>query len=94
MKAYRTDQHFACVLEGPPMFLVQESAMLYCGCCCHVGLRLDKMMPATAAVPCSKEHVGLIQHFNLLLKESFTETQDKPLIEVLLPLLDQAQTYA
>lgn len=86
---------------GTPLMLIDKSAYLRCGCTVHAGLRLDKEDPATGdyeaatgAVPCSSEHHGLVDHFNLLLRESLVDPQpDVLLIDVVAELLGQAEEH-
>jgi hypothetical protein len=83
------------ILNPPnPMLGVVERAYLECGCSVFVGKRLDNMETATMAASCSKEHDPLINHFQLLMRESLVDPQDKPLVEVCDDLLDQANRYA
>lgn len=65
---------------GTPRLLVSERARLECGCVCFVGRRVDTREVATAAAACWPAHDSLIQHFNLLLKESLVEPQARPLV--------------
>lgn len=76
-----------------PLMGVKERAVLGCGCCVWVGMRLDKMEAATCAGACGRAHDQLIAHFNLLLAESTVEPTDEELVVVCERLLNQAAQY-
>lgn len=73
---------------------VKERALLSCGCHVWIGMRIDNRELATMAASCSPEHDGLIQHFQLLLRESLVEPEDEELVVVCERLLEQAERYS
>lgn len=83
------------VLSGPrlPSLLTRSYAELPCGCRVYVGRRMDNAEAATGARCCSQGHVALINHFNLLLRESLVEPCGDELVAVCARLLDEAARY-
>ena len=95
MSAQRTEEHRGKLLSYPnrPPIVVSASASLGCDCTVYVGRRIDTGEVASAACPCCPEHLRLIKHFNLLLKESLVEPGDGALIDVVADLLDEAERH-
>lgn len=84
------------LMAGMPPLIVNARAMRDCGCSVFIGVRTDRMPPepATLAAPCTDEHMPLIEHFDLLFKESLVEPQPRKLVDVVVELLEQAEKYA
>lgn len=78
---------------GHPPMLVNEGAQLPCKCVVAVGMRTDTKEVASAAIPCSPDHTQLMEHFNLRLRESLVERQDRPLVEVADELLRSSARF-
>lgn len=76
-----------------PVMIVNERVYRECGCSLFIGVRVDKMEPATNAASCCDEHDQAIGHFNLLLMESLAAPQDRLLADVAEELMDQAFEY-
>lgn len=93
MSAYQTLDYRMSIITRPglPKLLIVETALLPCGCGAHVGIRLDKQEPTTGTFQCSEEHRAMMDHFQLLLRESLVEPGPELLIDVLLSLLDEAE---
>ena len=77
------------ILSYPPApdMGVKERASIECGCHVWVGMRFDNQEVATMAVPCSREHRALMEHFNVLMAESLAEPRDDDLVVVCEELL-------
>lgn len=79
---------------GRPTLVVNERAALPCGCSCWIGIRIDTCEPATAVIACDPDlHLTLMQHFNLLLRESLVEPTSRPLVDIAVELLAEAVLY-
>lgn len=93
MNATVTDKYRARILDEPglPAVLIAETALLPCGCHCHVCLRIDNREAATIAGECGPDHSDLIERFNALLLASLAAPrQGVPLVEVVAELLSEA----
>lgn len=83
-------------LEGMPPLMVDERVSLDCDCTVFIGMRCDRfpVEPTTLASPCASEHLHIVEHFSLLLRESLVAPQNRPLVDVVEDLLGQAEKYA
>lgn len=81
------------LIQQEPLIMVHESTVLPCGCVVHIGFRLDNGEGASAAIECEAAHWQLMEHFNLLLKESLVAPTRRPLIDVVEDLLGEAERH-
>jgi hypothetical protein len=75
--------------EGEPSVAGNEFVEVPCGCHVCIGLRLDTREVATVAMPCGEEHNQFINEFQLRLKESLVEPEQKPLVDVVEEMLEK-----
>jgi hypothetical protein len=87
------ERGFTKLVGGDPIIGLKERAYLDCGCSCWVGLRFDSLEPVSLAEACGTDHDALIQHFNLLLRESLVEPQVRELVDVADDLLAQTASF-
>lgn len=80
---------------GPnPTILFTRRAVLPCGCFVVAGKREDNYEAATGAVPCSERHQPMISRFQRALTRSLERPEDRPLVEVVDELLEEAAANA
>lgn len=77
--------------QGAPGMVVNSAAKLGCGCGVYVGLRVDNRELATAAGACSADHAALVNDFNVRLLDSLDDPQARPLVDVCVELLSEAE---
>jgi hypothetical protein len=82
---------YAVLMDQEPHLIVFAVAILECGCLCFTAIRADNREVATAPYACEPEHHRLIEHFNLLLRESLVEPTSRKLIDVVDELLMEAE---
>lgn len=75
--------------QGEPMVVGKEFVEVPCGCRVCIGLRMDTREIATVATPCGEEHNQLMTEFQLRMKESLVEPQDRLLVDVIEEMLEK-----
>jgi hypothetical protein len=75
---------------GMPDVMSHRRARVRCGCAAYVGVRLDNMEAAVAALPCGPGHRRLLEHFQVLFSESLEHPTERDLDEVTNELLERA----
>lgn len=73
--------------KGEPMVVGKEFVEVPCGCRVCIGLRMDTREIATVATPCGEDHSQLMTEFQLRMKESLVEPEDRPLVDVVEEML-------
>lgn len=77
-------EHCEYATLGPPPFSARERAVVDCGCCVYVGLRMDTDPAELAAnaVLCCPPHRPMLQRFAVDLTATLANGTDRLLIGV------------